>query len=87
MNTLLDLQLYKARPTRRAAESLANDVLRGAGQIATFLFGDVAARRRVYDLADSGALPVFRLGTTICARRSTLLAWIADQERATREGA
>lgn len=54
MNTLLDLQLYKARPTRPAAESLADDVLRGAGQIATFLFGDVTARRRVYDWPTPG---------------------------------
>jgi hypothetical protein len=85
VHTHFDLQLYKGRHARGATASLADDVLRGAGQIATFLFGEVTARRRVYDLADSGALPVFRLGTTICARRSTLLDWIAEQERASRE--
>lgn len=85
MHTDFDLQLYKAHPARAATQSLADDVLRGAGQIAAFLFGEATARRRVYDLADSGVLPVFRLGTTICARRSTLLAWITEQERASRE--
>ncbi|KJV41504.1 hypothetical protein [Brevundimonas sp. KM4] len=85
MDTDFDDQFYITRAPRRAIESLADDVLRGAGQIAAFLFGEATARRRVYDLADSGRLPIFRLGTTICARRSTLMAWIAAQERASRE--
>ena len=57
-------------------------VRRGAGEIAEFLFGDASERRRVYHLAASRQLPVFRLGNVICARESTLLDWITQQERA-----
>jgi hypothetical protein len=56
------------------------DLLRGADQIATFLFGDAGQRRRVYHLAETSRLPVFRLGSTLCARRSVLLAWVTHQE-------
>lgn len=63
-----------------ADESVAPDILRGADQIALFLFGDSGARRRIYDLAEAGVLPVFRLGRIICARRSTLRSWIDHQE-------
>lgn len=59
-------------------------MLYGADSIATFLFGDVMHRRKVYNLVETGRLPHFRLGAVICARRSVLLSWIGDQE-ATRE--
>ncbi|HEY3778597.1 MAG TPA: hypothetical protein VGL35_11125 [Rhizomicrobium sp.] len=58
---------------------LADDILHGADQIAVFLFGDRRQRRRVYYLKESGQLPTFEMGG-ICARKSTLLAWIAQQE-------
>jgi hypothetical protein len=35
----------------------------------------------VYHLVETGGLPTFRLGATIAARRSTLLAWIGTQEQ------
>lgn len=57
---------------------LSDDFLEGAEAIAEFMFGDKARRRRVYYLA--GALPIFRLGTTLCARKSALLAAIAERE-------
>jgi hypothetical protein len=64
--------------------SLADDLLRGASQIAEFVFGDRRQRRAVYHLAvevkPECRMPVFRLGSVICARRSTLLRWIAEQE-------
>jgi hypothetical protein len=60
---------------------LANDLLRGADEIADFLFGDGGQRRKVYHLAETSRLPVFRLGTKLCARRSVLMAWIASQEK------
>ena len=60
----------------------AHNVRRGAGEIAEFLFGDAGERRRVYHLAASRQLPVFRLGNSICARESTLIEWIEQQERA-----
>jgi hypothetical protein len=63
------------------SESLGDDLLQGADQIAHFLFGDPARRRRVYHLAENSRLPVFRIGALLCGRKSSLLAWIAEQER------
>lgn len=62
--------------------SLADDLLRGADAIATFVFGGAKHRRKVYYYASDAKLrmPVFRIGATICARKSTLLAWIEGQE-------
>jgi hypothetical protein len=60
---------------------LADDLLRGADQIAEFLFGNPGERRKIYHLAESSRLPGFRLGSVLCARKSTLTTWIAEQER------
>lgn len=60
--------------------SFAQDLLRGAEEIAQFLFNDRNARRKVYHLVSSSNLPVFKLGSMICARKSKLLKWIEDQE-------
>ena len=60
----------------------SSDLLEGADQIAGFLYGDPKKRSKVYHLADNKKLPVFKIGKTICARKSTLLAWIAEQEKA-----
>lgn len=57
------------------------DVLKGAGAIAEFLFGDRRSRRSVYYLVETRRMPVFRLGSVICARRSTLLEWISNGEQ------
>jgi hypothetical protein len=62
-------------------ENLADDLLRGADRIAEFLFGDPAERRKVYHLSEKSRVPVFRLGSVLCARKSTLKAWIEEQER------
>ena len=59
---------------------LSRDLLQGAAAIAEFMFGDRNKRRQVYHLAQNTSLPVFKLGATLCARRSTLLAWIEAQE-------
>ena len=53
------------------------DLLSGADAIAAFMGLKV---RRVYHLAETERLPVFRLGATLCARRSTLLRWIEGME-------
>jgi hypothetical protein len=73
---------------------LANDLLRGAAEIAEFIFGNPRHRRAVYHLAvevkPESRMPIFRLGSVLCARRSTLLRWIAEQEASvwpTTEGA
>jgi hypothetical protein len=60
--------------------SLADDILHGAHGIAEFLYGDRKLRRKVYNLVETARLPHFRLGATICARKSVLLSWIATQE-------
>lgn len=58
-----------------------SDVLKGASEIANFLFGTPSRRREVYYLTETSSLPIFKLGAMICARRSTLEAWIASQEQ------
>ena len=70
--------------------NLANDLLYGAAEIAEFLFGDEGERederrknrRKVYSLAESGRLPVFRWGAILCARKSTIVRDVEARERA-----
>jgi hypothetical protein len=59
---------------------LADDLLEGADAIAEFLFGSKATRRKIYHLAETSKLPVFRLGSMLCARKSVLINFIAGQE-------
>jgi hypothetical protein len=61
-------------------QPLADDILRGADEIAKFIFGERGSRRKVYYLAECTRIPIFRLGSVLCARRSVLLSWIAGQE-------
>lgn len=70
-----------------SSHHLADDMLRGADEIADFVFGNKSQRRKVYHLAETSRLPVFRLGSVLCARRSVLMAWIADQEQRALRGA
>ncbi len=58
----------------------AGDLLRGASEISQFLFGDRRLRRKVYHLARA-RLPVFKLGSMLCARKSVLLKFVSEQER------
>ena len=69
----------ESKPTEPMG-TLATDLLSGAHEIAEFMFGDPTRRRQVYHLAEKSKLPVFKLGAILCARRSTLIAWIAAQE-------
>lgn len=62
--------------------SIGDEMLVGAEQIAVFLFGSPKMRRRVYELAAKGQLPVFKLGEVLHARRSALRAHIEKQEKA-----
>ena len=65
-------------------QEFARDLLRGAEQIAQFLYGDHELRRKrrqIYHLAANSNLPVFKLGSRICARKSVLLTWVKDQEQ------
>jgi len=62
--------------------TIADDLLRGADEIAEFVFGSKQHRRKVYYLTGDARthMPHFRMGSVLCARKSTLLAWIARQE-------
>ena len=65
-------------PTTPEVRPVAGDLLQGADAIAGFLG---LTRRQTYHAVNTGRLPVFRMGgTQIFARKSTLLAWIKDQE-------
>lgn len=60
------------------------DLLSGAEAIAAFIG---VKPRRIYHLAETQRLPIFRMGATICARRSTLVRWIEEMERQATQGA
>jgi hypothetical protein len=68
---------------REAPATLADDLLRGADEIARFVFGSPKHRRKIYYYATDAKvrMPVFRIGAVICARKSTLIEWIEQQER------
>lgn len=72
--------------TPPSGPNLGDDILYGADEIAKFLFGPKGNRRRVFHLVQTSRLPTFRIGTTICARRSTLMDWIAEQEDRAKHG-
>ena len=57
--------------------NLADDLLEGAAAIATFAG---VSTRRVFYLAETKKLPVFKIGNRWCARKSTLVAHIAKLE-------
>lgn len=62
-------------------EKLADDLLEGAEQIADFVYGNPGKRRKIYHLAETSRFPIFRLGAVLCARKSKIEAWIAEQEK------
>lgn len=85
----LNRKVAKAEPPQSpvvpyATESpaLSEDLLIGAAAIAVFMFGDKHERRRVYWMAGNGQLPVFRIGSTLCARKSSLLRSVEARESA-----
>ena len=66
--------------SQKISSGLSNDILEGADAIAEFLFGSIESRRKVYYLAECSKLPIFRLGSVLCARKSVLLEFISGQE-------
>lgn len=64
----------------KSVDELSQDLLRGADEIAAFLFGSKAERRKTYHLIASSRFPHFKLGSMVCARKSTIIAWIEAQE-------
>ena len=63
-----------------ANDNISADILRGAEAIDEYLG---FPRRAVYHAVSKGHLPSFRVGDIVCARKSTLAAWIAQQEAKT----
>lgn len=59
----------------------ASDLLRGAALVAEFIYGDRKYRRKIYHLFETSRIPLFKLGSVICGRRSVLVQWVAEQER------
>ena len=58
-------------------DPLHTDMLRGITAIGRELgLTRASAQHRIL----AGQIPVFRMGNTVCARRSTLRTWIAEQE-------
>jgi hypothetical protein len=78
-NASLGRQMQSPTISQSAPAGLAGDVIEGADAIAEFLFGS-KKYRRVYYLAESSRLPIFRLGSVLCARKSVLLEFISTQE-------
>ncbi len=75
------MKLHKELDPKEALNpELAKDLLKGADEISEFIFGSRGSRRKLYYLAECSRIPVFRLGSVLCARRSTLLKWISGQE-------
>ena len=61
-------------------DDFLDDLLFGADAIAKFLR---MTRRQVYHCASMEHLPIFRIGSTLCCRKSTVVEWMIDRERAT----
>jgi hypothetical protein len=81
LNSSLGGNMETPTVPQNTPNELADDILRGADEIAAFIYGERGSRRKVYYLAECSRLPVFRLGSVLCARKSVLLKWIAGQER------
>jgi hypothetical protein len=71
-------EIFKDAEVNMNEAKLATDMLRGAEEIADFMGENV---RRIYQLAATGGLPVFKIGSIICARKSTIMNYIAAQEQ------
>jgi hypothetical protein len=75
-------------PAGANATGLPDDpVIVGAENIATVIYGEIEGQRegnirRIYHAISKKELPTFKLGGRVHARRSTIFAWIENQERA-----
>lgn len=67
-----------ASATTAEASGADSDLLYGMPAIARHLN---IRTRQAHHLKEKGGLPIFDLAGVLCARRSTLNAWIADRER------
>jgi len=70
------------RDAAQTADARSPEVLSGAEAIAVYLFGEKRFRRKVYYLVQRHALPVFRIGANVCARKNALSEWLKAKEAA-----
>ena len=70
----------KVQAKRRDTLKRATDILKGAAEIALYVFGDVRDRRIVYYLVEHERMPVIRIGRRIFARKSTLDRWLFSKK-------
>jgi hypothetical protein len=61
-------------------ETVADDLLRGAKEIALFVYGDEEAARRIYVYKGEPSLPLFYMGRMLCSRKSSLRKWMDELE-------
>jgi hypothetical protein len=73
-----------ARPEVTGRGALADDLLEGVAAISAFTG---FKPRRIFYLAEGGRLPLFKIGSRWCARKSTLTNFIARLEQNTGEAA
>ncbi len=67
-------------------DHLVGDLLEGVAEIAEFIYGDRAKRRKVYGQHERGDLPIFKLGDILHARKSALRKAIEAKEAAATSG-
>ena len=81
--TLPETSIGESTPP--TAPTLGDDILFGADEISEFVFGDTKHRRKVYHLTGDArnSMPYFKIGSITCARKSTLLRWVEEQEERT----
>ena len=72
--------LDRKNTTATETPELADDLLRGADEIAEFLFGTKSKRRAVYYLRARTRVPIGQLGSMLFARRSKLMQYFEEQE-------
>jgi hypothetical protein len=77
------VQRHKPKLAAEAgSRELSSDLLRGAAQIAEFMYGDAEERRKVYTLHEKHAIPTFLLNNIIHARKSSIMRTIEAREQA-----
>ena len=74
------METQKLTDTEHAKLEFGDDLIYGAAALAKFLFGANGSRRKIYYLAKYTKIPLFRIGSVLCGRRSVLTEWVAKQE-------
>jgi len=70
-----------ATPDTLPSHPVSAGLLYGVPAIAAFLDMEEPQARH---LCDNGTVPTFKIGRIVCARRSTIVAWLEEREAAGR---